>query len=194
MEEGEGCEADAVAGGGTTCEATRSQEGQMERVAAGKGIKRSCDITQGGATLIARSSCTSFCRRRFSSVKDSQHLLRSSQSTSVCLSFVLALLFWNHTSTCLGLRFSCLASSAFCLGLSVLCSLKLSSSKVDCSLESLSFFLALPPPSPSSSLPLELTSQVLSCSASEDLSLSRFIVSRPLLSEISSRSTYTAGG
>jgi len=121
----------------------RSQEGQMERVAA--GMKKAAVW----GWLRAWSCWSSRWRRRFSSVNVSQQRLRSSQSTSVCFNFVLALLFWNHTSTCRGLRFSCFAKAAFCLGLRVLCSLKRSSSSADCSLVSLSFFRLLHPSSSS---------------------------------------------
>jgi hypothetical protein len=64
-------------------EATRSQEGHMERVVAGRRMKK------GGAVLSARSSASSLCSRRFSSVSVSQQRFRYSQSTSVCFSFVL---------------------------------------------------------------------------------------------------------
>ena len=64
-------------------EATRSQEGHMDRVVAGSRMKK------GGAALSARSSASSLCSRRFSSVSVSQQRFRYSQSTSVCFSFVL---------------------------------------------------------------------------------------------------------
>ena len=64
-------------------EATRSQDGHMERVVAGRRMKK------GGAVLSARSSASSLCSRRFSSVSVSQQRFRYSQSTSVCFSFVL---------------------------------------------------------------------------------------------------------
>ncbi len=41
------------------------------------------------ASLSALNSCNSFCSLRFSSLKFSQHLFSTSQSTSVCFSLVL---------------------------------------------------------------------------------------------------------
>ncbi len=61
----------------------------MVKVAAGSGMWKSCAITRGAAALMALNSCNSFCSLVFSSVKVSQHCLSSSQSTSVCFSFVL---------------------------------------------------------------------------------------------------------
>jgi hypothetical protein len=73
-----------VAGAGAELlEATRSQEGHMESVVAGRCMYK------GFIVLSARSSATSFCNRRFSSVSVSQQRFRYSQSTSVCFSFVL---------------------------------------------------------------------------------------------------------
>ena len=61
----------------------RSQEGQMERVAAGM------NKAAVWGWLRVRSCWSSRWRRRFSSVNVSQQRLRSSQSTSVCFNFVL---------------------------------------------------------------------------------------------------------
>lgn len=60
-----------------------SQEGHMVRVAAGSCMYKGC------ASFSAFSSCSSFCSLLFSSVSDSQHFFKNSQSTSVCFSFVL---------------------------------------------------------------------------------------------------------
>jgi hypothetical protein len=76
-------EAGAEVEAGLGPEATRSQEGHMDRVVAGRRMKK------GGAVLSARSSASSLCSRRFSSVSVSQQRFRYSQSTSVCFSFVL---------------------------------------------------------------------------------------------------------
>lgn len=123
-------------------------------------------------TVIAAAftSCvSSFFSLRFSSSSLSQRRFRCSWSASICLIFVLARLFWNHTSTCRGRMQSRSARSCFCACNSprrsiksqhkllkphaicvrirsvtvcrVLRSLKLSSSSRTCSLVSLSFFL-----------------------------------------------------
>ena len=63
--------------------ATRSHEGHMVRVVAGRCMKKGWEVFK------ARSSWSSFCSLLFSSVNVSQHLFKYSQSTSVCFSFVL---------------------------------------------------------------------------------------------------------
>ena len=62
---------------------TRSHEGHMVRVVAGRCMKKGWEV------FTARSSWSSFCSLLFSSVNFSQHLFKYSQSTSVCFSFVL---------------------------------------------------------------------------------------------------------
>ncbi|RWW40760.1 hypothetical protein BHE74_00053806, partial [Ensete ventricosum] len=66
--------------------ATRSQEGHMERVVAGRCMEKSLE-----EVLRALSSATSFRRRRFSSISFWQQRFRYSQCTSVCFSFDLLL-------------------------------------------------------------------------------------------------------
>jgi hypothetical protein len=81
---GEGDAGAGAAGATELVEATRSQEGHMERVVAGR-----CMCNKGRTAFSARSSASSLCSRRFSPVSVSQQRFRCSQSTSVCFSFVL---------------------------------------------------------------------------------------------------------
>lgn len=68
---------------------TRSHRGHMVRDEAGSGWRVWGESTVGGATRNARSSSTSRCSRRFSSVSDPKHRFRYSHSISVCFSLVL---------------------------------------------------------------------------------------------------------
>lgn len=72
--------ADEGPGGTATC----SHEGHMVRVVGG-----AICMYSRGESLRALSSCTSFCNRRFSSARFSQHLFKNSQSISVCFNLVL---------------------------------------------------------------------------------------------------------
>uniref|UniRef100_A0A0E0HES8 Uncharacterized protein n=1 Tax=Oryza nivara TaxID=4536 RepID=A0A0E0HES8_ORYNI len=89
-----------------------AQEGQTTGVATARP-------DTGGEEEERRSSARSRRRRALSAARWSHQRRSRSQSASVCFSFVLALLFWNHTSTCLALSPSFPASSCFsaCLNL-----------------------------------------------------------------------------
>lgn len=96
--------------------------------------------------LRAWSSNTFFWSHKFLPIRFSQHRCIYSQSTCVCFKFDLASWFWNHTSTWRHLRFNHFTTPIFCFGLSVVCSLKVSSSTVVCSFERQSFFIVADSP------------------------------------------------
>lgn len=69
---------------------TRSQRGHMETADAGSGSQLWAEFTAAGPTFMALSSSTSFCSRRFCSLRDPYHLFKYSHSISVCFSLLLA--------------------------------------------------------------------------------------------------------
>lgn len=75
---------------------TRSQRGHMDRADAGSGGSQLwAEITAAGPTFMALSSSTSFCSRRFCSVRDPYHLFKYSHSISVCFSLLLQYLIFH---------------------------------------------------------------------------------------------------
>lgn len=75
---------------------TRSQRGHMDRADVGSGGSQLwAEITAAGPTFMALSSSTSFCSRRFCSVRDPYHLFMYSHSISVCFSLLLQYLIFK---------------------------------------------------------------------------------------------------